>query len=363
MAGLKNRVDYIELKKRLKFVSKPLFEFCGAYVGYIDDNYGLNQNDPKIVKLCSKQPLYNEVMNAFDMELSPFVKSEIKAFSFSNILQGVLKAFLFDYQNINTFDAFLKKYDSFKIDALFNFIGGCFINEHSQSNCEDWPTKDLELMKEYISNIPGLDTQVKENILSLYRYPQETKMRIRHVICSMYEVFKKFESEAVDQAKKQQKRYANLMEIDYDYFCQILKFDDIAEAINSNDKVELCISYMFMVSYFCKEYDDASMFLLNGFLCDEYSVSKVEQHSVENFLTIIGDKDCMRILMSYAKRPYYLLELSRELNLTPAKLRMLNKRLMDADIVDYEYTSGRRYYHINKEQVDKYLQMCKRLLN
>ena len=71
----KNRVDYFELKKRLKFINRPLFEFCGAYVGYLNSYYGLNQNDPKINKLCAKQLLYNEVMKAFELELSPFVKS------------------------------------------------------------------------------------------------------------------------------------------------------------------------------------------------------------------------------------------------------------------------------------------------
>ena len=362
MPKTKNRVDYIELKKRLKFVSKPLFEFCGAFVAYLDDCYGLKQNDPKINKLCSKQALYNEVMNAFEQSLSPFVKEEIKTFAFSNILQGVLKAFLFDYQSVNTFDAFLKKYDNYEIDALFDYIGGCFINEYSQSNCEDWPN-DLESMKRYIANLDEPDVDIKEKIISLYDYPQETKMRIRHIIVSMYDVFKAYEDEAVKMAKNQQKRYSDLMEIDYDYFCNILKFDDIAYAITNNDKVELCISYMFTVSYFCKEYNDGSVFLLNGFLCDEYYASKVEQDSVENFLNIIGDKDSMRILMSYAKRPHYLQELSRELNISPAKLRIFNKRFQDANLVDYEYTGGRRYYYLNKEQVNAYIDMCKRLFS
>ena len=83
---IKNRVDYFELKKRLRFVNRPLFEFCGAYVNYLDLCYGLSQNDPKIIELASKQKLYNDVMAAFDIELSPFVKEESKAFSFSNIL-------------------------------------------------------------------------------------------------------------------------------------------------------------------------------------------------------------------------------------------------------------------------------------
>lgn len=362
MNKAKNRVDYFELKKRLKFINRPLFEFCGAYVGYLDSHYGLNQNDPKINKLCSKQLLYNEVMKAFELELSPFVMSEIDTFDYCPILQSVLKAFLFDYQNINSFDTLMKKYDSFPVEDLFDFIGGCFINEYSQSNCDDWPSSDMEAMIAFIKDIPDTGDEIKNRILSLYKYPAETKMRIRHIIVSMYEVFKKFESAAVEQSKKQMKRYANLMEIDYGYFCQILKFDDIAEVIRNNDKVELYISYMFAVSYYCKEYNDGSVFLLNGFLCDEYQAMKVEQHSVENFLSILGDKDSLRILICYAKRPYYLLELSREMNITPAKLRMINKRFLDADLVDFEHTNNRRYYHLKKEQIDKYLDMCKRLL-
>ncbi len=363
MQNMKNRVDYFELKKRLRFVSKPLFEFCGAYVNYLDLCYGLSQNDPKIIELASKQQLYNDVMAAFDIELSPFVKEEIMAFSFSNILQGVLKAFLFDFQSINSFEAFLKKYDSFKLEKLFDFIGGTFINEHSQSNCEDWPsaTGKLDGMKEYIVGMNGLDENLKDKMVSLYEYPKETKMRIRHIICSMYDVFKKYETECVELAKKQQKRYGNLMEIDYDYFCNILKFDDISDAITSNEQVDLYISYMFPVSYFCKEYNDNTVFLLNGFLCDEYYASKVEQNSVETFLSLIGDKECRRVLMAYAKGPHYLQELSRELDITPARLRLFNKRFLDADLIDYEYTGGRRYYYLNKDQVNTYIDMCKRL--
>lgn len=361
MPDAKNRIDYFELKKRLKFVNRPIFEFCGAYVNYIDSFYGLNKNDPKINLLCSKQEIYNDVMKAFDSELSPFVKSEIEDFSFCNILQSVLKAFVFDYKNISSFDSLLKKYDRYKTVDLFNFIGGCFINEHAQSNCEDWPKNDLEKMKEYISNLEGLESEPKRKVLSLYLYPQETKMRIRHIIVSMYEVFKRFEVQAVELAKKQQKRYMNLMEIDYEYFCCILKFDDISEVIISNEVVELYISYMFTVSYFCKEYNDGTVFLLNGFLCDEYFAQKLEQHSVENFLSIIGDKECLDILRCYAKRPYYLLELSREMNITPAKLRMINKRFLDAALVDFEYTNSRRYYHLNQDRIDLYLDMCKHL--
>ncbi len=361
MPNSRNRIDYFELKKRLKFVGKPLFEFCGAYVHYIDSCYGLNRNDPKINRLCAKQELFNEVMNAFDKELSPFVKSEIEAFSFCNILQSVLKAFLFDYKNIVTFDQFLKKYDSFKIAGLFDFIGGCYLNEHVQANCEDWPKNDVEEMKQYISNIDGLDEEPKKKILTLYAYPKETKMRIRHIIVSMYDVFKKFENDAVEQAKKQLKRYMNLMEIDYDYFCQILKFDDIFEVITSNEVVELYISYMFAVSYFCKDYNDGTVFLLNGFLCDEYLAEKLEQHSLDNFLSIISDNDSLVILKCLAQRPYYLLELSRETNIAPAKLRIINKRFIDAALVDFEHTNGRRYYYLNKDQIDLYLEMCKRM--
>lgn len=365
MANSKNRVDYFEMKKRLRFVSKPLFEFCGAYVNYLDLCYGISQNDPKINELAFKQPLYKEIMGAFDEQLSPFVKNEINDFSFCNILQSVVKAFLFDYQSINSFEAFLKKYDSYKIEKLFDFIGGCFINEHSQSNCEDWPSvcSNLDAMISYIEQISECSDENKAKILNLYKHPKETKMRIRHIICSMYDVFKKYEAEAVELAKKQQKRYGNLMEIDYDYFCQILKFDDIANAIISNERVDLYISYMFSVSYYCKEYDDHTVFLLNGFLCDEYYAVKLEQHSVEQFLAIIGDNECRRILLTYAKRPHYLQELSRELDITPAKLRMFNKRFLDADLIDYEYTGGRRYYYLNKEQVNVYLDMCKRLFS
>ncbi len=361
MSNIKNRVDYIELKKRLRFVNRPMFEFCGAYVSYLDSCYGLNLNDPKINLLCSKQVLYNEVMDAFATRLSPFVKEEINAFSFSNILQGVLKAFLFDYQNINSFDALIKKFDSSKNEELFDFIGGCFINEYSQSNCEDWPNNDLEGMQKFISEIHELDDEIKTKMLNLYAHPSETKMRIRHIICSMYEVFKDFEKATVEQSKKQQKRYSNLMEIDYDYFCQILKFDDIFDAITKNERVDLYISYMFPVSYFCKEYDNNTAFLLNGFLCDEYRAAKLEQNSVENFLSIIGDDECRKILMCYAKRPHYLQELSRELNISPAKLRIFNKRFQDADMVDYEYSDGRRHYYLKKEQIEHYLDMCKRL--
>ena len=64
MPNTRNRIDYFELKKRLKFVNKPMFEFCGAYVYYLDSYYGLKKNDPKINKLCSKQPLFMQAIDA-----------------------------------------------------------------------------------------------------------------------------------------------------------------------------------------------------------------------------------------------------------------------------------------------------------
>lgn len=365
MNAAKSRIDYINLKNKLNFVNRPLFEFCGAFVNFIDSCYGLDANDPKIKELTSKQLLYTEIMNTIDMELSPFVKKEIQAFSFSNVLQSVVKAFIFDFKELNTFEGFLKKYDSFSHAELFNFIGGCFINEHSQSNCEDWNTvlDSMEKMKSYISEIPEVDSELKDEILTLYTFPDETKMRIRHIICSVYNAFKPYESAAVEQAKKQQKRYANLMEIDYDYFTQILGFYDITHALRENSRIDLCISYMYPVCYFCKENSDNTAFLLNGFLCDEYYAVKAEQRSIDNFLKIIGDETCLKILSCYAQRPHYLQELSRELNIMPATLRMYNKRFVDADLIGYEYKGKRRHYYFNKEAGRRYIEMCSKRLN
>jgi len=44
------------------YVNRPIFEFCGAYVNYIDSLYGLNKNDPKINRLRAKQELYNKFL-------------------------------------------------------------------------------------------------------------------------------------------------------------------------------------------------------------------------------------------------------------------------------------------------------------
>lgn len=365
MAIEKSTVDYIELKRKLQFVTKPLFEFCGAYVNYLDQCYGLNKNDPKINELTSKQLLYTEVMSAFDLRLSEFVKKEINAFSFSNILQSVLKAFLFDFQGINTFESLLKKYDSFSDSQLFNYIGGCFINDHSHSNCEDWPNvmDSMEKMSTYISDIKEISDDIKRSVLELYAHPDETKMRIRHLICSAYEVFKPFESATVEQAKKQLRRYQNLMEIDYRYFCQILRFDEISHVFNDNTRVDLCISYMFPVCYFCKEYDNNTAFLLNGYLCDEYHASKTERQSLENLLGIISDVNCYKMLLCYSKRPYYMQELSRELNIPPAQLRIYNKRFQDADLIDFEYRGKRRHYYLKRDKAVEYLDLVKKMLD
>lgn len=352
------KIDYIQFKSKLNFVSRPIFEFCGAFVSFLEDFYGLNENDPKIKELEAEQPLFTEVLGAIKNSISPYLKREIEDFSFAKtILQSVLKAFLFDFPEINSFSAFLKKYDSYTDAQLFNFIGGSFLNEHSQSNCEDWGTvlDDMEKMQNYILNIEEVSDELKEKIITLYKYPEETKMRIRHIICYIYSVFKPYEAQVVEQAKKQQKRYSNLMEIDFDYFSDVLQLSEIAKVIGSNERILLCISYMYPVCFYCKEYDDSSAFLLNGFLCDQYFAAKEEKASLEAFLKILGDDMCLKIFLKYAQKPYYVQELARELNIPPAQLRMYNNRFQDANLLLYDYEGRRRHYYLNKEQVKQYI--------
>lgn len=360
------KIDYIQFKSKLNFVSRPIFEFCGAFVSFLEDFYGLNENDPKIQELEAEQPLFTEVLGAIKNSISPYLKREIEDFSFAKtILQSVLKAFLFDYPEINSFSAFLKKYDSYTDAQLFNFIGGSFLNEHSQSNCEDWGTvlDDMEKMQNYILNIEEVNNELKEKIITLYKYPEETKMRIRHIICYIYSVFKPYESQVVEQAKKQQKRYSNLMEIDFDYFSDVLQLSEIAKVIDSNERILLCISYMYPVCFYCKEYDDSSAFLLNGFLCDQYFAAKEEKASLEAFLKILGDDMCLKIFLKYAQKPYYVQELARELNIPPAQLRMYNNRFQDANLLLYDYEGRRRHYYLNKEQVKQYIDKSMAELN
>lgn len=366
MPNLAQKVDYIQFKSKLNFVNRPIFEFCGTFVSVLEDLYELNENDPKVKELKMEQPLFVEVIEAVKSSISPYLKREIEDFSFSRtILQGVLKAFLFDYPEINTFNAFLKKYDSYSNAELFNFIGGCFLNEHSQSNCEDWGTvlHDMDLMQEYIKNIEEVSDEIKDKILTLYKYPEETKMRIRHIICHIHTAYKPYESQIVEQAKKQQKRYSNLMEIDFDYFSNVLRLSEINNAICSNDKLYFYISYMYPICFYCKEYDDNTAFLLNGFLCDQYYAAKIENNSLATFLKILADDMCLKIIFLYSQKPYYVQELARELNIPPAELRMYNNKLQDANLLLYDYEGKRRHYYLNKEQARKYIDFWLERLN
>ena len=193
MTPNKKAVDFAIIKRKLMFHNRPVCEFCGAFVTYLDRFY--NHPDVNTQKIMSKQTFYNEVLDAIDNSLSSFIKREIEDLGFVNILVTVVKGFIFDYFEINTFEDFLKHYDKYTDEQLYNFIGGCYINEQCKSNCEDWGTvcDNTEKMMEYIEKVEDGDKEKKEKILELYRNPKETKRRIRYIITSVYNAFKPYD--------------------------------------------------------------------------------------------------------------------------------------------------------------------------
>lgn len=359
MTPKKTAIDFAIIKRKLVFANRPVCEFCGACVTYLERFY--NRPDVNLQKILTSQNFYMDVMEAIDASLSKFIKNELTEFGFVNIIATVVKGFIFDYYEINTFDDFLKSYDKYTDEQLYNFIGGCFINEQSKSNCDDWGSvcDNMTKMVEYIEKIEDCDKEKKEKILELYKNPKETKMRLRYVIVSIYEAFKPYENTAVAQAKKQQQRYSNILEIDPDYFSNILLLDEILYAFENCTKLYLNISYMYPVAYFCKVYNNKTAFLLNGYLCDEVYAAKHDKGKVLDFLKIFSDENRAKMIFLYAQKEYYVQEVARELNILPADVRAHNQELANLGLLNYEQAGKRRYYYLNKTVMAKYLNLMR----
>ena len=214
-------------------------------------------------------------------------------------------------------------------------------------------------MMEYIEKIEDGDKEKKEKILELYRNPKETKMRIRYIIVSIYNAFKPYENTAVSQAKKQQQRYSNILEIDPDYFSNILLLDDIMYAFEDCNKLYLHISYMYPAAYYCKMYPNKTAFLLNGYLCDEVYAAKHDKGKVLDFLKLFGDENRSKMIFMYSQEGHYVQEVARELNILPADVRAYNQSLIDLGLLNYEQIGRRRYYYINKTTLTKYLNILR----
>ena len=355
-------LDKNKLIKQITFIDKPILEFVSTFLVYmnIDDNlkliseYGVNVDEYAY-----------EVMKNIDSKLSPFVKGEIEFFRpLDSIVVSVL-GFVHDLETISNIGEYFNNFDVYTDEELFDYLGGAFLARYYKADNDKWGmvNHDINLMKEYITSINDIDTEMKDRILSLYQSPVETKMRLRYVVSSFYNIYKEFEDKLVEKARSEKNRYLELVKNDP---CRFIEINYLNTVIDINEgeckyDIEVYVSY---ISHFGVNFNIRENKLSAVIGCRNIELYNSRNISInlEKFLKLISDNTRQRILFHLADRSWYTQELSRELGITPATVNYHLQNFLLIDLVTLREENNKVYYSLNKEVANKYLDYLKNKL-
>lgn len=348
--------------KNVQIKIRPVNEFKYFIIGYLKREEissltkELNlQVDEKVL----------EIYKYIDENQSEFLKKEIEFFSIGWTLGVSTKAFIDDFNEIETFGDYLKKFDESTDEELFNFIGGSFLWEYYKGENNKWSDvkHSMPLMTEYIRNI-NFQTKFKKHIVSIFDSPQETKMRLRYVLTSLYNFYKNFEEELLSKVLEETNSLQKLLEEDTENFCNRYFSDTFADP--EKDKIEIYCSYMYMFGnemYKNRSTNIPMLFL--GCRNDEYIKEKKSNANLDKFLKLISDKTRQKILFLLSGEERFTQSLAKELDLTAATIsyHLQNFLLNELVIVRQKDNDIRAYYSLNKKKVNEYLELIRKRLN
>lgn len=338
----------------IKFHKKPINEFAQwVLYKYFDSKSEYFSSfritlDEKLIKYT----------NLLEEDTSSFLKNELDFFYKTNILPVIFYGYIDDYE-ISTLDDYFEVFEKSSLETLFNYLGGCFLGETLIGDNSGWNLvkHDLNLMENYIKDLPELSEEDKKIILDLYHSPEETKMRIRYLLNQLAKIYSTFENEISDILDKEEKRYIELYKKDKAKFLDTNWFNRLDINLKSNITINLCISYFSVIGIRINDLSTNNVWGYIGYKnIDAYKYRHIENH-FEKFLKLISDKTRQKILFLLAERPWYTHELAKELKLAPSTINYHLQNFVVIDVVSFKETDNKCYYVLNKENVKLFIDL------
>ena len=341
----------------IKIVNRPVLEFANTFHIYC------NLDDTIDKFNCVQFNMDKDVsyiLNRINEDLSLFVKNEIKSLAELNVINFIAIAYISDYSEINTVDEFFNVFDREPLEKCFDYMGGAFLLNFFPDLNEEWGKvkNSISKMKEYIEAIDEINIVLKEKILSLYKYPEEKKMRVRYVLEQFYiRGYKQFEDMVVKKCDEESARYRKLLESDLDNFIEI-NITGMDRKALFHRKVNVHVSYVQQLGYNLLFNIDKNVLdgcISIGYRNIEYFNSKNLMEDFDKFLKTIADPTRFKILTLIAKKGWYAQALAKEIGVTPATVHHHMENLTVLGIANAEKDDNKVLYRLNTHIVEEYL--------
>lgn len=344
----------------ITFIKKPVVEFA---------RWSLFRHYEKILDLnslinFSKDPQLLEYVDILENSLTSFLKKEVNFFQSTTSLEVVFWGFIHDY-DIYTIDDLFKAFDDCSIETLFQYIGGAFLGEKliSDNAGFDDVKHDLNLMQDYIKNLPELSSEEKETILDLYSSPEETKMRLKYLLTKLADIYRSLEPEILSILEKEEKKYIALYNSDREKFFYSNFLDRFSLNPDSDLNLTVCISYFSLVGVMINDLSISNPCAYVGYKNIEAFEFTTIENNLEKFLKLLGDKTRQKILFLLSEKPCYTHELAKELNLAASTINYHLQTFVTIDIAYFKEKDNKCYYYLDKKNIKLFLDLLNNKLH
>lgn len=344
----------------ITFKNRQVDEFCGTVNLYLNMNERFKLFEESNLKVHDNVV---RILSSIDENISSFLKKEIEFFFKLDSIDVMLFGFTDDYRNVTNIDEFFKVFDEASDIKIFDFIGGTFLGSYYADENKGWNevNHSMESMMEYIENIKEIKKSLKKDIIGLYNSPKETRMRLRYIIKSLYEVYSVFE----DEINTLQREKENELVKEFKDNPELFFKKNIIEGVIPIEKetIEISVSYMRYAGFRWLRRSDNSIYLNLGYNTKELVEGTKRGENYDKFLKLISDKTRQKILTLISKEPWYTQALAKELKLTPATVHYHLQNFLAIGLVSIREEDNKAYYSLEKDMANKYISILQEKLN
>lgn len=218
--------------------------------------------------------------------------------------------------------------------------------------------KSQENLDAYMQEHMYVSEEEKEKILEVYCYPNDTKDRFIRLLERYYEVYKEKMDYFYQKTVVVNEKLKRICEKDPEkFFNEYLQRD--YNLLADSPRVLLIACFFIEVGTLIsidEEWQKPAYVIYGCNICERVSRER-QQEKRKLFFKILSEEKRIELIKRLAKRPYYIYELGKELNLTSATVSYHVGMLVDIGIVRLEKDGHRFYYELKKDKLKELFDM------
>ena len=335
---------------KMEFRYKPVFDYVFGLLRFA------NACEDKIYGTKGKSSLNQSVstfIDGFVEGASQFLVSETAYFSKLGISDWLMNALACDDNTIETPGDCIAAFHALTDEELYNYIGGLALASYSFESHIKWREimHSIPQMMEYIKQIDVMTKLEREEVLELYKYPDETKQRLAFIFNGFSKLYSTKEADIEQISKKALKTYESNYEMDNVEFIK-------SYVVNASKKnyENIIVNVSFLQDSGVKWMD--SLIKQQDFLWLSIGVNGIslerninKEATAEQFLKVLGDPTRLRIMTMLACEHNYVQAIASELKLAPSTIYHHLDTLSGLSLVATEKVGKKVYYKVHKEKV------------